>query len=245
MSQARKKLYSKSMHKVLLLTIFFIIISVQYYSFVTFELLYVYKDGFRSYYYFTAQNVRIRKEDSMAILNIYTDGACSGNQNEKNAGGWGAILEWGETRKELHGGEADTTNNKMEMTALIEALSCLKRTGLTINVFSDSTYLMDCFRKKWYVKWQKNGWVNSAKEPVKNRELWERLLTLVSQHDISFYIVKGHVDVSNKNADLQGRYKKFKSNNGPSFTYDDFLYITKMNNRADELANIGMAPYKK
>ena len=179
------------------------------------------------------------------ILRIYTDGGCAGNQSDENLGGWGAVLEYRSAVKELHGGEANTTNNRMEMTALLEAFRAITKEDQRIQVFSDSSYLMDCFRKKWYVKWQKNGWVNSAKEPVKNRELWERLLTLVSQHDISFYIVKGHVDVSNKNADLQGRYKKFKSNNGPSFTYDDFLYITKMNNRADELANIGMAPYKK
>ena len=180
----------------------------------------------------------------MAKLKIYTDGACSNNQNDTNAGGWGAILEWGEVQKELYGGEANTTNNKMEMTALIEALSCLKRTGLEIDVFSDSSYLMDCFRKKWYVKWQKNGWVNSAKEPVKNKDLWEQLLGLTSQHNIHFFKVKGHVDVSKDSSDLKKRYQKFTENNGSSFSYDDFIYITKMNNRADELANIGMEPYK-
>ena len=132
------------------------------------------------------------------------------------------------------------------MTALIQALSCLKRTGLEIDVFSDSTYLMDCFRKKWYVNWQKNGWKNASKEPVKNKELWQQLLALTSQHSINFYIVKGHVDVDKASqADLNKRYKKFISNNGSSFNYEDFLYVTRMNNRADELANIGMEPYKR
>ena len=89
----------------------------------------------------------------MAILRIYTDGACSGNQHETNVGGWGAVLEYGQTQKELWGGERNTTNNRMEMTALIEALSALKKTDQQIEVFSDSAYLMDCFRKKWYISW--------------------------------------------------------------------------------------------
>lgn len=90
----------------------------------------------------------------MKILRIYTDGACSGNQHDTNIGGWGAILEFGEVRKELWGGEVNTTNNKMEMTAVIEALSALKKDNQVIQVFSDSSYVMDCFRQKWYVSWQ-------------------------------------------------------------------------------------------
>ena len=94
----------------------------------------------------------------MKILKIYTDGACSGNQNETNIGGWGAILEFGEARKELYGGEINTTNNKMEMTAVIEALSALKKDGQNIQIFSDSSYVMYCFRQKWYLSWKKNFW---------------------------------------------------------------------------------------
>ena len=130
----------------------------------------------------------------MAVLKIYTDGACSGNQNEKNAGGWGAVLEYGGAIKELSGGESDTTNNRMEMTALIEALSALKKDGLSIDVFSDSSYLMECFRKKWYLSWRKNGWKTAKKTPVENQELWRRLLELTEKHDIRFYRVKGHVN---------------------------------------------------
>ena len=137
----------------------------------------------------------------MAILRIYTDGACSGNQHETNVGGWGAVLEYGQTQKELWGGERNTTNNRMEMTALIEALSALKKTDQQIEVFSDSAYLMDCFRKKWYISWRKNGWKTANKTPVENKELWERLLNLTAQHKISFYRVKGHVNPDHPNTD--------------------------------------------
>lgn len=181
----------------------------------------------------------------MRKLRIFTDGACSNNQQRTNAGGWGAILVFGEAKKELYGGEADTTNNRMEMTALIEALRALKRKGLAIDLFSDSSYLIDCFKKKWYIGWQKNGWKTSSKEPVKNQELWVEILELMEGQDINFHLVKGHVDVKKAGAELQKRYEKFLKNNGPDFSYEEFLYITEMNNRADELANIGMAPYKK
>ena len=108
----------------------------------------------------------------MAILKIYTDGACSGNQNKENVGGWGAILEYGSHQKELYGGEINTTNNRMEMTALLKALEAVKLEGQKIWVFSDSAYLMDCFRKKWYENWQKNGWKTAGKKAVENQDLW-------------------------------------------------------------------------
>ena len=101
------------------------------------------------------------------VLRIYTDGGCSGNQNEENIGGWGAILEFGSAVKELYGGEANTTNNRMEMTALLEAFRAIRKPGQSIQVFSDSSYLMDCFRKKWYENWQANGWKTSQKKPVR------------------------------------------------------------------------------
>ena len=99
----------------------------------------------------------------MTILKIYTDGACSGNQNATNVGGWGAILEYGEHTKELHGGEVNTTNNRMELTAVIEAFRTLKRPGLRAEVYSDSSYVMNCFRQGWYKSWEKNGWKTSQK----------------------------------------------------------------------------------
>ena len=100
----------------------------------------------------------------MTKVNIYTDGACSGNQLKTNKGGWGAVLEYGDFQKELSGYEIDTTNNRMELTALISALQALKRDNLDIQIFSDSSYLTNCFRDKWYVKWQKNGWKNAWKQ---------------------------------------------------------------------------------
>ena len=132
----------------------------------------------------------------------------------------------------------------MEMTALIEALSALKKTDQQIEVFSDSAYLMDCFRKKWYISWRKNGWKTANKTPVENKELWERLLNLTAEHKISFYRVKGHVNPDHPNTDTDKLYRKFSEWNGNHFTFDDFLYVTKMNNRADELANKGMEPLK-
>ena len=174
------------------------------------------------------------------ILRIYTDGGCSGNQSDENLGGWGAILEYGEHKKELYGSEANTTNNRMEMTALLSALKALKKENQYIQVFSDSSYLMDCFRKKWYVAWQKNGWKNSAKKPVENRDLWEQLLAETAKHRIEFYRVKGHVNLESPSVNIASLYAKFREWNGPDFTLDDFKYITGMNNRADALANVGI-----
>ena len=180
----------------------------------------------------------------MRKLRIFTDGACANNQQRVNAGGWGAILVFGDNQKELYGGEANTTNNRMEMTALIEALRALKRKGLEMDIFSDSSYLINCFRNKWYVKWQKEGWKTSTKEPVKNQELWEQLLSLMEGQDIRFFLVKGHVDVNKGDASLNRLFEKFQKNNGTELTWEDFLYAITMNNRADELANLGMAPFK-
>ncbi|WP_206460161.1 ribonuclease H family protein [Anaerovorax sp. IOR16] len=180
----------------------------------------------------------------MKEIKIYTDGACSGNQNESNIGGWGAILEYGEHIKELYGGEANTTNNRMEMMALLNALSALKKDGQIISVFSDSSYLMNCFREKWYINWKKNNWKTSKKTDVENRDLWEALLALVEKHNIQFYRVKGHVNLDSKSTKFDALYNKFKEWNGNSFTYEDFLYVTEKNNRADALANLGMEPFR-
>lgn len=176
----------------------------------------------------------------MAILRIYTDGGCSGNQSDKNFGGWGAILEYGEHRKELHGGEVNTTNNRMELTAVIEAFKALKGPGYTIEVFSDSSYVMNCFREKWYESWEKNGWKNAARKSVENQELWKELLALVKQHNVKFFRVKGHVNLNSKSTDFDKLYTKFVEWNGARFSFEDFKYITEMNNRADELANMGI-----
>ena len=184
------------------------------------------------------------------IVRIYTDGGCAGNQNSENLGGWGAILEFakagesgdgGQTvSKELHGSEANTTNNRMEMTALLEAFRALKKDGQQIQVFSDSGYLMDCFRKKWYVNWQANGWKNAQNKPVENQDLWKELLPFLDRHDIEFFRVKGHVNLNSESVNVMNLYGKFCEWNGGGFSLDEFRYITEKNNRADELANEGI-----
>jgi ribonuclease HI len=174
-------------------------------------------------------------------VNIYTDGACAGNQHEVNRGGWGAILEYGPHRKEICGGEHNTTNNRMEMMALIAALSALTREGLRVNIFSDSSYVMNCLRDRWYLSWQRNGWKNAKKEPVENRDLWEKLIAFLPRHDFRYYRIKGHLNLQAKESTLRTAYQKFKLNNGDGFSFADFQKIAKENNRADELANIGIS----
>lgn len=180
------------------------------------------------------------KDINMAILRLYTDGGCSGNQSDENLGGWGTILEFGEHQKELYGKEKNTTNNRMEITAVLEGFKALKHNDLDIEVFSDSAYVVNCFKQKWYVKWQKNGWKNSKKEPVENRELWQELISYVEKNRVTFCKVKGHVNVDSPSTNLDKHFATFKKHNGNKFTRDDFIYITRMNNRADELVNIGI-----
>ena len=140
---------------------------------------------------------------------IHTDGACSGNPGP---GGWGAILRYGGPEKELKGGEAQTTNNRMELTAAIMALEALTRAA-TVELHTDSQYLRDGI-SKWIHGWKRNGWKTSDKKPVKNAELWQRLDQALHRHQVTWHWVKGHAG------------------------HDD-------NERADELARQGMAPFKK
>ncbi len=144
----------------------------------------------------------------MTEVTIYTDGACSGNPGP---GGWGAILVHGETRKELSGGDSETTNNRMELQAAIEALNALKR-PCKVALYTDSVYVRDGITK-WIKGWQRNGWRTAAKKPVKNAELWQALQEALQPHDIDWHWVKGHAGHPE-------------------------------NERADELARAGMAPYK-
>lgn len=187
----------------------------------------------------------------MNILRIYTDGACSGNQEKSNFGGWGAVMELGQHRKELWGGEANTTNNRMELTAVIEAFKALKKDGLTIQVFSDSAYVANCFRERWYESWEQNKWRNAARKSVENQELWKELLSLVRKHNVSFYRVKGHVKLPKtedgqlpESDSLKQHYEKFLQWNGSQFSYEDFIYVTKMNILVDSLANRGIDEIK-
>lgn len=142
-------------------------------------------------------------------LVIFTDGACSGNPGP---GGWGAILLWGEHRKELWGGAADTTNNRMELQAVIEALGALTRAA-HIDLYTDSAYVKNGITT-WIHSWKKNGWRTADKKPVKNAELWQELEAARHRHQIDWHWVKGHAGHPE-------------------------------NERADELARQGMAPYKR
>ena len=141
-------------------------------------------------------------------VEIFTDGACSGNPGP---GGWGAILRYGRHEKELSGGERSTTNNRMELLAAITALESLKRPCI-VDIHTDSSYVKDGITK-WIHGWQKNGWKNASKKPVKNAELWQRLLEAERPHDVTWHWIKGHAGHPE-------------------------------NERADELARAGMAPYK-
>ena len=139
---------------------------------------------------------------------IHTDGACSGNPGP---GGWGVVMDWNGTRKELYGGEQLTTNNRMELVAAIEGLKALTRV-CTVEMHVDSVYVKDGIGK-WIHGWKKNGWKTSDKKPVKNVELWQALDEAIQRHQISWHWVKGHAG------------------------HPD-------NERADELARQGMAPFK-
>lgn len=131
------------------------------------------------------------------IVTIYTDGACSGNPGP---GGWGALLLYGDTEKELTGGEFNTTNNRMELTAAIEALTALRR-RCTIHLHTDSIYVKDGITK-WIMGWKAKGWKTAAKKPVKNEDLWKALDIAAAQHDIEWKWVKGHAgDPGNERAD--------------------------------------------
>lgn len=145
----------------------------------------------------------------MAEVTIYTDGACSGNPG---IGGWGAILLYKDNKKEIHGYAADTTNNKMELTAVIKALEILKR-ECTIDIYTDSKYVKDGITQ-WLNNWKKNNWKNSKKQEVLNRDLWEQLDNLQCKHKINWYWVKGHDN-------------------------------DKLNERADELARLGIKECKE
>ncbi|MBF0243703.1 MAG: ribonuclease HI [Planctomycetes bacterium] len=146
------------------------------------------------------------RDTDRKIVRIYSDGACSNNQQRKNFGGWGAVLFWGGKSREIFGGEADTTNQRMELTAIVKALGELKVATYPVEIYSDSAYIVDCITKKWYAKWLRNGWLTSSKEEVKNRDLWMALLDLLAPLEVSFIKVKGHAgDEGNERADFLAR----------------------------------------
>ena len=145
----------------------------------------------------------------MKTVNLYTDGACSGNPGP---GGWGAILEYNGTEKVLSGGEDRTTNNRMELTAVIRGLEVLNQ-PCQVELYSDSKYVVDGLTKGWARSWQARGWVKSDKKPAMNPDLWERLLELTQTHSVNCHWVKGHAQnpMNNRCDQLAvGEWKKIR-----------------------------------
>ncbi|NTW47110.1 MAG: ribonuclease HI [Chlorobaculum sp.] len=128
-------------------------------------------------------------------ITIYTDGACSGNPGK---GGWGALLMYGATRKEISGYDPATTNNRMELMAAIRGLEALKE-PCHVQLYSDSAYLVNAMNEGWLKRWVKNGWKTASKKPVENIDLWQEILKLTTLHRVSFHKVKGHSDNPHNN----------------------------------------------
>ena len=126
----------------------------------------------------------------MKLIELYTDGACSGNPG---AGGYGVVLMYGAAKKELSEGYEKTTNNRMELLAVIKGLEALKE-PCRVNLYSDSKYVVDAIEKGWAVKWKQNGWMRNKKEKASNVDLWEQLLVMLANHQVKFIWVKGHAD---------------------------------------------------
>lgn len=124
----------------------------------------------------------------MKRVEIFTDGACKGNPGP---GGWGAVLRYGKAEKEISGGEKNTTNNRMEISAVLEALKCLKE-PCDVTLYSDSQYVCNAINKGWAKKWRANNWMRNKTDPALNSDLWEELLNLCEQHKMTIIWVKGH-----------------------------------------------------
>ena len=145
----------------------------------------------------------------MKTVTLYTDGACSGNPGP---GGWGAILEYMGHKKEMSGGEVSTTNNRMELTAVIRGLQALKE-PCVVELYSDSKYVIDALQKGWAASWRTRGRIKSDKKPALNPDLWEILLNLTERHELHYHWVKGHADnpMNNRCDELAvGEWKKLK-----------------------------------
>ena len=139
--------------------------------------------------------MRTANEGVKPKVTIYTDGACSGNPGP---GGWAAILLWKEQSKEISGFTPSTTNQRMELEAAIRGLEALKK-PCRVDIFSDSAYLVNAFHQNWLVRWSVNGWINAARQPVANQDLWSDLLVLAGKHEIAWHKVRGHTDDSYNN----------------------------------------------
>lgn len=175
---------------------------------------------------------------------VACDGACSGNGGDESPGGWGAVLHFNGHEKELNGGNPKTTNNVMELTACVEALQSIKpdAENFRVVVYCDSAYIVNCFHQKWYVKWEKNGWMSSTKEPVKNPELWKALLTQYRRfRNIAIIKIKGHITETEAEKWCKKNNEQYKQKT----SLNEFLFAMKLNNRADALAVAASQEAKK
>ena len=155
-------------------------------------------DDFIDLSFLDERKKKVDRLKSLKQVRIHTDGACSGNPGP---GGWGAILEYKGVEKEMSGGEASTTNNRMELTAVISALSALKEPCVAV-IYTDSKYVVDAMEMGWARKWKESGWMRNRKEKALNPDLWDKLLKLCDIHTVSFIWVKGHaVDAKNNRCD--------------------------------------------
>lgn len=174
----------------------------------------------------------------MKKVEIYSDGACQNNQSDENVGGWGALLIYRGIEKEVYGGTYNTTNNIMELTAMIEGLKLLKESRLHVEIYSDSAYIVNAFQQRWIDRWRLNGWRTAQKKPVENQALWQRLIELVDGlAKVDFYKVKGHL--SPDDASVGQWHAKF--NQQRPVSRQEFEVILQRNQRADGLANRGIA----
>lgn len=173
----------------------------------------------------------------MKKVELFSDGACRNNQEDENVGGWGALLIYKGNEKEIYGGKPNTTNNVMEMTAMIEGLKQLKEKDLHVEIYSDSAYIVNAFHDRWFDRWRLNGWRTSQKKPVENRELWEELIDLVEQFEqVDFYKVKGHLAPTAPS--VEKWHDKF--NQQRKVGRKEFERILNNNQRVDGLANRGI-----
>lgn len=171
----------------------------------------------------------------MRVVELYSDGAVKDNQSDKNIGGYGGVLHYRGHEKEFSGSRINTTNNIMELTAVIEGLKLLKERDLRVEVYTDSAYVSNCFKQGWYRDWIRRGWMTSKKTPVENKELWQELIGLVESFDeVVFYKIKGHL--SKESQTLDKWYKKFFEEE-KKVSKEKFVEYISYNNRADQLAS--------
>lgn len=171
------------------------------------------------------------------MLKVYTDGACLDNGKSENVGAWAYFMAYRNHEKKDSDFSSNTTNNQMELLAVINALKSIKKKNIKVMVYSDSAYIVNCINDKWYVKWRKNNWIKPDKKEVKNLELWKRLIELFeSFNDINIFHVRSHLDLSNKVL-IQKELIKFNSKNKTNISLEEFEKILKGNKLVDEMAS--------